>query len=81
MPFDSSPGRRLRKKMISVTTSVWAFVLKAVSGRRIAPIKSACSAIIFRDTESSVSMLKRLVTNATTPPGATISKLFRKKKL
>ena len=54
---------------ISETTSVLAFALKALLGKRMAPSKSARSAMYLRALLSLLSIVKRLVTKAITPPG------------
>ena len=70
---------RFCKKRMSLVTSVPAFCLKALSGRRMAPIRSARWARYFRTAEFSLSIVPLLVIKAITPPGRTLSKVFPKK--
>ena len=51
------PGARLRRKRMSVVTSVPALALKAVLGRRMAPIRSALSARVARMVSSCLSIV------------------------
>jgi len=75
-----SAGRsRFCKKRISETTSVLAFALKALLGKRMAPSKSARSAMYLRALLSLLSIVKRLVTKAITPPGRIWSIVLAKK--
>ena len=70
---------RFFKNKISEVTSVPAFSLKAVFGSLIAPRSSALCARYFLTSGLFLSMVPLLVTNATTPPGLTLSKVFAKK--
>ena len=63
------PGGRRRRTSTSVTTSVSADALKVRAGRRMAPIRSARSAIATRASSAWASRVNREVTTATSPPG------------
>ena len=70
---------QLLQKEISETTSVPALALKALLGSRTAPSRSARWARYLRAELSLESIVKRLVTKATTPPGLTWSRALAKK--
>ena len=72
-PCGISPGNRFRSITISVVTSVLAFCLKAVLGKRIAPSKSACCETYSRTAPSSLSNVPLEVTKRISPPGRTFS--------
>ena len=63
---------------MSLVTSVPAFRLKVLSGRRMAPMRSARWARYLRTAEFSLSRVPLLVMNATIPPGRTLSQRFAK---
>jgi hypothetical protein len=65
--------------MMSVVTSVPAFFLKALFGRRIAPSNSVRVESISRSVESSLSIVPRDVMNMSSPPGRTFSSEAAKK--
>ena len=65
----ADPGLRLRRNTTSVTTSVPAAARKVPAGSRMAPSRSARSAISRRAASLRASRVKRLVTTATNPPG------------
>ena len=69
----------LTAMMMSVVTSVLALRLKAVFGRRIAPIKLARSFTCLRSVLSILSIVPRDVMNMTIPPGRTFSSPLAKK--
>ena len=64
---------------MSDVTSAPASFLKAIPGRRTAPIKSARSAKYFRIVELALSMVNFVVTTAMIPPGRSRSMDFAKK--
>ena len=68
------------RKIISEVTSVPAFLLKVLLGRRIAPKRSALWAKYFLTLVFSLSRVPFDVIKATTPPGRTLSKALAKKK-
>ena len=70
---------RFFKKRMSEVTSVPAFSLKAVLGSLIAPRSSALCARYFLTSGLFLSIVPFDVTNATTPPGLTLSKALAKK--
>ena len=70
---------RFFRKRISEVTSVPAFSLKAVFGSLMAPKSSALCARYFLTSGLFLSMVPFDVTNATTPPGLTLSKVLAKK--
>ena len=63
----------------TLVTSVPAFRLKVLSGRRMAPMRSARWARYLRTAEFSLSSVPFDVMNATIPPGRTLSSVFPKK--
>ena len=65
---------------ISLVTSVPAFALKVLSGRRIAPKSSALWAIYLRTSGLALSIVPFEVMNITPPPARTLSNAFAKKK-
>ncbi|OPZ16311.1 MAG: hypothetical protein BWZ04_03158 [Firmicutes bacterium ADurb.BinA205] len=64
---------------MSEVTSVPAFALKALFGSLIAPRSSALCARYFLNDGFALSSVPLDVTNATTPPALTLSRLFAKK--
>ena len=91
MPFSSFPRwhqsgshstirSRFCKNIISATASVPADALKVVSGRRIAPRKSARAAIYRLTDGFCLSSVPLLVIKAMIPPGRTWSSALAKKK-
>ena len=64
---------------MSLTTSVPAFALNAVFGRRMAPRRSARSARYFRTSGDALSMVPFVVIKAATPPGRNWSIVFARK--
>jgi len=59
---------------ISVVTSIPAFYLKAVLGKRMAPRNSVFGARYSRSVELALSIVPREVMNMTRPPGRTLSR-------
>ena len=75
----SSPGRRLRKISMSITTVVPAIFWKAPLGRRKAASRSDVLAISARILDDFLSIVPVLVKPMTMPPGLTVSSAFKKK--
>ena len=67
------------KNRMSALTSVPAFALKALFGRRIAPRSSALSARYFLTSGDALSMVPLVVIRAATPPGRNWSMVFARK--
>ena len=67
------------KNIISDVTSVPAASLKVLLGNLIAPNKSALCAKYLLTSVLALSIVPFDVTNAITPPGLTLSKVFAKK--
>ena len=64
---------------MSLVTSVPALALKAVFGKRIAPMRSARWARYFRTAGLSLSIVPFEVMKAITPPGRILSSVFPRK--
>ena len=78
-PARASPGIRLRSTTMSVVTSVCAFFLNALFGRRMAPRKSADRFRCSRNVGSALSSVPLEVMKTSNPPGRTFVSAAAKK--